>query len=344
MTQLSGRGRPPSMADVGRLANVSAQTVSRYFTGGSLASETRQRVEDAIAKLGYRHNRLPNSLRNNRTNTIGYMSIGPMNHGSAGLLTGLSRAAIRSGQSLITSQLDLDPGDPSARGEVQHALDTFLSLRVDGIISGTPYLGLEAMVEFVADDVPVVALTERLGDLVDSLRADSYGAARSAVEHLASLGHRRILHVAGPDTTIEGTERQLGYLETLETLGLAPLPVLNAGNWTARGGAAAAEHADPTQFTAVFAANDNIALGFLSVMRERGVTCPDDFSIVGVDDVPDAAFYSPSLTTTRIDFQSMGERAFELLMERIETGDRPRHAVVETELVVRASTTPPHSP
>jgi DNA-binding LacI/PurR family transcriptional regulator len=131
------------MADVGRHAQVSAQTVSRYFTGGYLSDETRQRVEEAISELGYRRNHLPRSLRRSRTDTIGYLAIGPLNFGSSGILTGLSRAARAAGQSLLTTQLAQGPEAQGRLEEAHRALETFLSLRVDGIVVGTPYRDLE---------------------------------------------------------------------------------------------------------------------------------------------------------------------------------------------------------
>lgn len=332
--------KQPSMADVGRRANVSAQTVSRFFTGGYLSDETRQRVEQAVAELGYRRNRLPASLRRNRTDTIGYVTVGPLNYGSTGILTGLGRAAQAAGQSLITSQLDLDPENPRAAVEIQHALDTFLSLRVDGIIAGSPYLGLEPVIRTVAPSIPVVALSDRLGDDVDWVRPDSYGAAALAVEHLANLGHRRIIHLAGPSSTNEAAERERGYREAMARFGLPEMPVLNSDSWTSAGGADCARRATPGDFTAVFAGNDELALGFTAAMQSKGVTCPDDFSMVGVDDMPSTMFYTPALTSVRIDFEHMGEVAFDMLYRRIQTGQRSHSTVLATQLTVRHSTRP----
>lgn len=334
-------GRQPSMADVGRRANVSAQTVSRYFTGGYLADETRQRVEGAISELGYRRNNLPRSLRRNRTDTIGYLGIGPLNYGSASTLTGLGRAARAAGQSLLTTRLDQALNAPESIESANRALETFLSLRVDGIVVGTPYPGLERVLEHVAKSVPVVAATERVDAAVDSVHVDSYTAGRLAVEHLLALGHTRILHLGGPPSTNEAVERRRGYEETMERRGFPTLPVVACTAWTAEAAADVAPRLDTTSFTAVFAANDLLALGVTSHLRTLGIRCPDDVSIVGIDDMPEVRFYTPPLTTVRIDFELLGETAFAVLLDRIRTDEHGDHRMPAPKLQVRASTYAP---
>lgn len=330
--------RQPSMADVGRLADVSAQTVSRYFTGGYLSDEARQRVEDAVSQLGYRRNRLPQSLRRNRTDMIGYLNIGPANYGSSSILAGISRAAAMSDQSLLTTQLDLDPLTLESTGRVRHALEVFLSLRVDGVVIGSPYRGIQRDVELLAKSTPVVILSDRWAGTLDSVRADSHGTGRLAVEHLASLGHTRILHLSGPLSTNEATERLRGYRDTMTALGLTPLPHVECDSWTAAAGAEAIRRHAPTGFTAVYAGNDLLALGFISEMTARGLRCPDDYSIVGVDDSPDTAYYNPPLTTARIDFERLGEVACETILARIADGGPPQHLTIGTSLTMRGST------
>ncbi|WKK72520.1 LacI family DNA-binding transcriptional regulator [Rathayibacter oskolensis] len=151
------------MADVGRRADVSAQTVSRFFTGGYVAPATRVRIEAAIADLGYRHNRVARNLRVQRTDTVGFLAMGPLNYGHSELLTGVSRAARAEGLSLITALLEVDPHEPTARLEMMHAVDKLLSFQVDGIIVGTPYEGLDELVDYIAASVPVVTRSERGG-------------------------------------------------------------------------------------------------------------------------------------------------------------------------------------
>jgi DNA-binding LacI/PurR family transcriptional regulator len=212
---------------------------------------------------------------------------------------------------------------------------------VDGIVVGTPYRDLEQVLEFIGKAVPVIAVTELASTPIDCIRVDSHQAGRLAVEHLAALGHTRILHLGGPPATNEAAERRRGYEETMARLGLSALPVAACAEWTAAAGADVARTIDPSTFTAVVAANDLLALGFTSSMRARGFSCPSDFSVVGVDDMPDAAFYEPPLTTVRMDFELLGEAACSALFDRIRTGQRRQHNVVGTRLTVRASTAPP---
>ena len=332
------------MADVGRLARVSAQTVSRYFNDGYVSDDARERITAAVAELGYRQNALPRNLRRARTDSIGYANIGPLNYGGASILTGLSRAARAAGQSLLTTQLDIDPTAPESTEEVRHALETFLSLRVDGIIVGTPFEWLNDVLEAVERVVPVVGIAERLGTNGHPWSGASCSAGRLAVEHLASLGHRRILHLGGPQETNEARERHSGYRETMERLGLIPLPPRHATAWTAQAGYDAAAGINPAEFTAVFAANDLLALGLTSRLRTLGLTCPDDFSVVGVDDSPDVDFYSPPLTTVRIDFERLGELACAQLLHRIDAGGPEEPIGVDVDLRVRASTALPTVP
>ncbi|MCM6764518.1 substrate-binding domain-containing protein [Rathayibacter sp. ZW T2_19] len=333
----SSRARP-SMADVGRRAEVSAQTVSRFFTGGYVAPATRERIESAIAALGYRHNRVARNLRVQSTDTIGFLAMGPLNYGNAELLTGVSRAARATGLSLITALLDTDPGVPSSPEEVRHAVDKLLSFQVDGIIVGTPYEGLDELLDYIATSVPVVTRSEHDNASVDSTSADSFGAGYLGTRHLLELGHRRILHLAGPRDRNEAVERERGYRAALEEAGVPALEVLRCREWDAGSGAEHARMVDPESFTAVSAANDQIALGFLQTMAERGRIAPDDYSIVGVDDMPDSEYFSPPLTTMHLDHQALGETALRMLAERIRTGERQQRTSVSARLVVRRST------
>lgn len=339
----SPKGRRPSMADVGRHARVSAQTVSRYFTGGYVSEDTRRRVEIAIAELGYSRNRLPRSLRRDRTDMIGFLSVGPINYGSGSLLTGISRAAQAANKALLTTRLDPGRDAENLRKLLDQAIETFLSLRVDGIVIGSPYRGMEEAMRQVPETVPVMVAAELTDDFADSVCTDSYGAAQLAVHHLTDRGHSKIVHLAGPKSTNEAIERLRGYQEAMNELGLAPMPPVHASDWTAKAAIQAIKDYDLGDATAVFASNDQLALAFIKEMSARGLRCPMDYSIVGVDDSPDAAYYSPSLTTVRLDFELMGEVAFSSLIDRLQTGERQPHRTIGAELVIRDSTdVPPH--
>jgi DNA-binding LacI/PurR family transcriptional regulator len=330
--------RRPSMIDVGRRADVSAQTVSRFYTGGYVSPEARDRIEAAVRELGYRHNRLPRNLRAVHTDTIGLLNLGPINFGNAGILMGVNRAARAADQALVTTQYELDPSAPGVRDQVFRDVDNLLSMRVDGLVIATPYTGIELLVDHIGDAVPVVSLSESASPRVRSVHADSYDAGLLAVRHLVGLRHRRILHVSGPADRDQASSRLHGYLDGLAEAGLEPLPVLEAEEWDAASGARCADRADPDGFTAVFAANDVIALGFMSRMRARGLEAPRDFSIVGVDDMPEAQFFSPALTSARLDFELLGETALRMVLSLVRGIEPDVQPVIATSLSVRDST------
>ncbi len=328
------------MADVGRVAQVSAQTVSRYFTGaGYVGADTRLRIEAAIEELGYRPNHAARSLRTNRSDTIGVLTIGPLNYGASTIITGLTGAARAAAFPLMITHLAIDMDDPAARPEMRRALDGFLSSRVDGLVVSTPFLGTEDLLDHFWETVPVVTISGRPRVTTDTVDVDSHAAGLEATRHLIGLGHRRILHVAGPPDRNEAFERVRGYQDALTEAGLDPLPLLR-GDWSSESGHAAGMAADTSDFTAVFSGNDQMALGFMAAMRERNLTAPDDYSIIGIDDMPDARYFAPPLSSMYMDFTSLGAAAFQMIQRRIHTGEpQPQHVITPT-LVPRESSGP----
>ncbi len=202
----------------------------------------------------------------------------------------------------------------------------------------TPYVGLEDLLKAVADQVPVVSLAEGEAEGVSTVHADSYGAARNAVRHLLELGHRKIIHLAGPADRNEAGERVRGYLDELSEWNCDPQELIRCAEWDADSGAAVAAELNPQTFSAIFAANDEIALGFMSAMRERDVLAPRDYSIVGVDDMPEARYFTPPLTSSRLNFERVGELGLEMLLQRIQDAGEERLQIVPSILSLRAST------
>jgi len=328
----------PSLTDVGRVAGVSAQTVSRYFTGrGYVGTETRERIDAAIAQLGYRPNNAARSLRAGRSQTLGVLALGPLNYGAAAILSGLTQTATAAGYALMIAQLDLDPELPTSSRQVRRALDAFLSSRVEGIVVTSPYRDTEESLGEVWDSVPILILSGRPQSSHYAATIDSHAAGLLATRHLIELGHRRILHIAGPGKRNESVEREGGYLEALAEAGLDPLPAVR-GDWSSTSGHAAGLAVDPSSFSAVFAGNDQMALGFVAAMRERALLAPRDYSIVGVDDMPDARYFSPPLSTMAMDFTRLGETAIQMVLHHIETGERMANQTIAPVLVAREST------
>lgn len=338
MDETAPTTRRPKMVDVGRRAGVSAQTVSRYFTGtGYVSAPTRDRIEAAIEELGYQLNQSARSLRVNETQTIGILTTGPSFYGTWCIVDGLASAAQDSGYSLLNTQIGSAPDDPATPAAIHRALDQFLSARVDGIVVSSPYVGIENALERVWETVPVVILSGKTWPSADSATVDSYEAGVLAMRHLVDLGHDRILHVAGPAELNEAVERERAYRDVLTDIGADPLDVAR-GDWSARSGHDAGSTVDPDGFTAVFSGNDQMALGFMAALRARGLVAPDDYSIVGIDDMPDAQFYAPPLSSVAMDFVSLGRVGLDLLLQRIRTGERVARHVLHPGLVARAST------
>lgn len=327
-----------TMAEVGHRARVSAQTVSRYFNDGSVSGASRARIEAAVADLDYRFNRLPRSMRAGRTDTIGFIVLGPLNYGNTAILTGISRAARVTGQTLMTTQFELDASEPSARAQVFRDLDNLLALRVDGMIVATPYVGLRPILAHVGGATPVVALSDAADVDTTRVHVDSYGAARQATGHLLALGHRRILHLAGPSGRNEAEARRRGYRDALAAARRRPLRVVECAEWDAASGAAAADAVDPASFTAVFAANDEIALGFMSRLADAGLVAPRDYSIIGIDDMPEARYFRPALSSVHLDFEGAGEAALNQVLALGRGTDTGSTTVLPSVLHSRAST------
>ena len=328
----------PSMADVARLANVSTQTVSRYFTGvGYVRDETWDRIASAIGELGYRRNQSARNFRRQRMDTVGVLAMGPLNYGLAEILTGLSLAARREEMTLTITQLDLSPDAPGQHVEVQRALDHLLSLPVDGVAVLTPFVDVERSLGEITSSTPMITISDHIAANGAVASAHSRSAAHQATRHLLDLGHEQVIHLAGPPGRNETCERERGYRDVMEAAGLEPVVIEGADDWTPVCGFRAAEEVR-VPFTGVFAANDEMALGFLSGMMRRGRHAPQDYSIVGIDDMPSSAFFSPPLTTVRLDFRLLGATALEELLRQLRTGSPAVHCGTEPRLVIREST------
>ncbi|WP_158247570.1 LacI family DNA-binding transcriptional regulator [Actinomyces qiguomingii] len=326
------------MVDVGRAAGVSAQTVSRYFNGGYVSAETRVRVEAAVNALGYVRNRIPLQMKAQRTNLIGLVLLGPLNYGNAGIMSGLTRAARETGQAVMISHMESDPATSAESWSALLAqVDTLLSMRVDALIVGSPYGSIKRIIGYVNGAVPLVTLAELPDKDVDAVGPYSYEASCKVMRHLIALGHRRILHVSGPSDRAQALARRRAYEEEMTAAGLEGLPVLESREWDAPSGAECARLAQVGSFSAVFAASDTIALGFISELRRRGVLAPRDYAIAGFDDMPDAQFMDPPLTTARIDFERIGETALRRAVAEVTGTDYDGDAL-RPELMERAST------
>ena len=334
-------GRPAVMADVGQLAGVSHQTVSRVINGSRHVSPpTRERVLAAMAELGYRPNSIARALVTGRSQTLGVVSVDTTLYGPASTLFGIERAAHEAGYFIIVASLRaLD------RASVDEAIERLRLQAVDGIlVIVSEQEAAEALLE-VSPDVPVVAVEAGPGSGIPVVAVDQLSGAHAATRHLLDLGHTTVHHVSGPARSLEAGLRIHAWRQALRDEGCsAPEPLV--GDWSPRSGYVHGRTlaADP-EVTAVFVANDQMALGLVRALHEAGRRIPGEISVVGFDDIPEAPYFTPPLTTVRQDFGELGSRSLRVLVRAIEAagagGATPEGSLIAPHLVVRESTAPP---
>lgn len=327
----------PNIFDVAQAAGVSHQTVSRVLNDDpSVRPATRAGVQAAIERLGYRPNAAARNLARRRTRTIGLIVVGMPFHGPGGMTQGFNTAARAEGWDVAIAAID-----EADRADVRGAADRLLAQDVRAVVVIAPGPGVGAALAELAARVPVVTSVDGVVPGAIAVSVDDVAGAEAAVEHLAALGHREVLHVAGPADWTEAQQRITGWRAASERIGLRTPEVL-AGDWTSasgyRIGTAIAAAGAPT---AIFSANDQTALGLLAAFRDAGVSVPGDVSVVGFDDIPEAAYFPPPLTTLRQDFPALGRalmaRVDDLLADRtVATSER-----LPPTLVIRASTAAP---
>ena len=327
-----------SMADVARHAGVSPITVSRVSNGYPGVTEaTRRQVQAAMRELGYRPNSAARALKTGRFRTIGVVTFTLSTTGNMRTVDAIATAAAHAGYAIT-----LLPVEAPTRSEVHGALTRLHELAVDAVIVIMEVRLLDHAPVTVPHGVHTVVVDSDAGDQYAVVDTDQADGARQAVQHLLGLGHRTVWHVAGPESSFAARTRARAWREVLEAGG-APVPAVACGDWSAESGyrAGRALAADPS-CTAVFVANDQMALGVYRAMAEAGRRIPDDVSIVGFDDVPEAAQYTPPLTTVHQDFDEVGRRCVERVLAEIAgRHDGVGTTLVPTRLVVRASTGPP---
>jgi DNA-binding LacI/PurR family transcriptional regulator len=329
------RKRRAIMSDVGRLAGVSHQTVSRVINGSAhVRPETRQRVLAAMRELGYRPNFVARALVTGRSRTVGVVSFDTTLYGPASTLFGIERAAHEAGCFVIIASLKaLDSSS------VEDAVRRLAVHGVDGILVIAPHAeAAESLLQTPAL-VPLVAVEAGPEDAVPVVSIDQFAGALSATRHLLDLGHETVWHIAGPRDWLEAQQRTAGWRAALEAAGVPP-PAPLTGDWSARAGYDLGRRlsGDPG-VTAVFVANDHMALGVLRAMHEAGRAIPRDISVVGFDDIPEAQYFTPPLTTVRQDFNEMGSRSLRLLLRMLDSGEQAQAgSSALPRLVVRGST------
>ncbi len=327
------------MHDVARVARVSHQTVSRVVNDHPhVRPATKERVQRAIAQLGYRRNAAARSLVTRRSGVIGLLTPRSHLYGPTSSMIAVEVAAREAGYFVSLASV----ADTSAAA-LGAAVEHFKDQAAEAVVLIAPEREWLTAARIVAVDMPVVTMCadyRAARPSVATVALDNRAGARLVMEHLLRLGHHDIAFVAGPPTSPEATARQRSWRDALQRAGL-PADRWFAGDWSSASGyAAGAEFAAQRAPTAVFAANDQMALGVLSALAEAHLGVPEDVSVAGFDDVPDAAYFSPALTTVRQDFAALAARCVAVL-EQLLRGEAATSVRIRPQLVVRSSTGPP---
>jgi LacI family transcriptional regulator len=326
------------VVDVARAASVSVGTVSNVVSGArTVRPETRERVERAIAELGFRPNRIARALIRRRTQTVGMVIPDVTNPFFSDLIWEVERALTDADYAVVFGNSANDPA------RERRYLEAFLSRRVDALVVVVTAGADLDFVRGLAAEVTTVFVDRLVPPDVESVVGDNAAGMALVVDHLVGLGHRRFALINGDEGLETARAREAGVEAALARHG-RELAARSTGTFTLESGDAQAEafFARSEQPTAVIAANDLLAMGVLAAGSRRGLAIPDDVSVSGYDDIAYAAFTSPPLTTVRQPARAMGEEAVRLLLARL-AGDEspPRRVVVEPELRTRASTGPP---
>jgi DNA-binding LacI/PurR family transcriptional regulator len=332
-----GKDAPSRVAnifDVARLAGVSHQTVSRVINDlPNVRPATRARVEQAIAQLKYSPSPAARALVTRRTRTIGLLTPAIADYGptSTAIHFNFAARAARYNVQAVGA-----PADDLAG--TRAVVEGMLRQRVEAIVLIVEDVGVLEFVRGLELQVPVIAAasTARRSPLIVS--NDQYRGARAAVRHLVEVGHTRIVHLAGPREALDAIERSRGWRDELASHRLE-IALPESGDWSAASGYEAGSRLDIEPGMAVFAANDHMSIGLLSALRDRGLKVPEDVSVVGFDDVPEAGYLYPPLTTVRQDFALLGRMIMQKVLVALEEPDAvAEDTPLPTQLILRQST------
>lgn len=325
----------PNIYDVAKSAGVSHMTVSRVLNGrDNIRASTRERVLLAIEQMHYAPSSIARALATQRAMRIGVLVDAPQQLGPTRTLRAVERAARDAGYALSTfsvsdsDELDFDTG-----------IVDLVTQGVDALCVIAPRVSSLQLMRQRPVGLPTVVVKPDRDPRMLTAAVDQDAGASLAVQHLIDLGHRRIAHLAGPLDWYDALARENGWRRTVLRAGLTPGALL-IGDWTADCGHRIGRSAELAGHTAVFAANDQMALGLVRGLAERGLRVPHDVSVIGFDDLPDSGHFLPPLTTVRQDFAALGARAIELLIAAMRDDGAPRHVTIQPQLVVRSSTAP----
>lgn len=328
--------RRTSLRDVAQAVGVSVQTVSRVANGEpNVAPEKRQLILTTMRELGYRPNAAARAIRRGSFRTVGVVYYNLHSVGTHRSLEEISERAAESGYATTLMPLAVSSGR-AANG----AFTRLGEMAVDVLIVILPApFGVDETLQ-LPEGVPTVVLGPPLVDAVSSVDFDQDVGAREALGHLLDLGHETIHHITGPSVSFSAAARLQAWRDVLTERG-RPVPDPEPGDWSPGAGYAATQRLlRDARPTAIFAANDQMALGAYRAISEAGLRIPQDISLIGFDDIDEAEMFAPPLTTVRQDWGLLGRESLRVALE-MERGASPEHVRLPTHLVVRDSTAPP---
>lgn len=326
--------RKANIYDVAQRAQVSHQTVSRVLNSHpSVKPATRERVETAIAELHYRPNQAARRLVTSRSQMIGILIAGTELYGPWAILNAMEREARIEGYSVIS--ISVLPHSPESWRE---GIEQLRNLDIDGVITIALPNQIVREVEKSLASATIVIVDTQPSKKFDAANIENFIGGKLATNHLIELGHKKILHITGPSDGYEGQQRRKGYEEAMKEAKL-DVDVIE-GDWSiatgyASGKLVAAREVLPT---AIFTSNDHLALGFIKALTEKGIKVPEDISIVGFDNIPEAKYFSPALTTIHQDFDELGKLAISRMLTQLKEPAKPHAFTIAPKLLVREST------
>lgn len=326
--------RGPSMHDVAARAGVSHQTVSRVLNGfEGIRPGTRDRVVSAITELGYRRNVAARSLATGRSQAVGVLIPDTPDFGPTSSFYAVERALRDAGFQALSTATANDAES------VDEALDFLFGRSIEALVLMAPTRSVLKVADARASDVPVAYLLTGDERAPWSVSVDQAQGVRLAIEHLAAMGHTRIQHITGPADATEAQLRKNAFVSEMKRHGLPRLPMIE-GDWSAQSGFDAGSQLHHST-TAVFCGNDQMALGLIHALGLRGIEVPRHVSVMGFDDIPEAAHMMPPLTTVRQDFRRVGALAVDVLVAALSGEDLPDTTPLPPEFIERESVAAP---
>lgn len=328
----------PTIVDVARYSGVSYQTVSRVINKHPhVSSEARERVLEAIRVLGYQPNKAAAKLASKTSDSIAVITYGSGYYGPTQMSLSIEHAAKARGFDVIFTNVS------NTGQELIDALHHISGWQVGGILIIVPVEGLAfEEAQQACPNITIVQIDAQRNPNIPSVVIDDVSGTEQVTKHLISLGHRRIATIAGPQAWFSAQLRLKALKDSLAKIDTAPVHIIE-GDWSPTSGYNAMREliASGADFTALVAANDQMALGALRALHEVGLRVPQDVAVVGFDDIPEAAFFEPPLTTVRQDFIGLGSAGFNYLLQRIENPQSPKQQqLVQPQLILRQTTLP----